>query len=61
LTINAIKLPQFCFEKWEIKVQRDSQFCWVGWVKIDFVGNRDNELILIESHGSVPDFKEYFG
>ena len=27
LTINVAELPQFFFEKWEIKVQRDNQFC----------------------------------
>jgi len=49
------------FEKWEIKVKRDSQFYWVRWVKIDLVGNRGNELILIESHGSVPISKNISG
>ena len=55
------KVAPVCFEKWKIKVQRDSQFCWVRWVKINLVGNWGNELILIESHGNVPDFNEYFG
>ena len=52
--------PSF-FEKWEITVQRDSQFCWVRWAKVDLVENWGSELILIESHGSVPGFNEYFG
>jgi len=55
------KVAPVFFEKWEITVQRDSQFCWVRWVKVDLVENWGNELILIESHGSVPGFNEYFG
>ena len=43
---NSLRVDHKCNnvapEKWEIKVQRDSQFCWVRWVKIDLVGNRGN-------------------